>query len=105
MLNVRSRRVCSLLAKHHSRRLKSTKPVVESEVSVELPGCPDPLRLSFGKLARFADGSCVASQGGTSVLVTAVSPSSGSSGGGADGDEQTVAASFVPLTVDYRYSS
>ena len=28
----------------------------------------------------------------------------GSSGGGADGDEQTVAASFVPLTVDYRYS-
>ena len=60
-----------------SRRLKSTKPVVESEVSVELPGCPDPLRLSFGKLARFADGSCVASQGGTSVLVTAVSPSSG----------------------------
>ena len=105
MLNVRSRRVCSLLAKHHSRRLKSTKPVVESEVSVELPGCPDPLRLSFGKLARFADGSCVASQGGTSVLVTAVSPSSGSSGGGADGDEQTVAASFVPLTVDYRQKS
>ena len=31
-----------------------------------------PLKLSFGKLARFADGSCVASLGSTSVLVTAV---------------------------------
>ncbi len=34
-----------------------------------------PLKLEFGKLARFADGSCVASMGSTSVLVTAVSRS------------------------------
>ena len=32
--------------------------------------------MSFGKLARFADGACVASIGSTSVLVTAVSRSS-----------------------------
>ena len=51
-----------------------------------------PLVLSFGKLARFADGSCVGSSGSTSVLVTAVSPQTSSS----------TAQGFVPLTVDYR---
>jgi len=81
------------------KRWKSTRPVVDSEVSIDLGewGCPDPLRLSFGKLARMADGSCVASQGGTSVLVTAVSPS--------DGEQANEASSFVPLTVDYRQKS
>ena len=33
-----------------------------------------PLVLSFGKLARFADGSCVGSIGSTSALVTTVCP-------------------------------
>ena len=50
-----------------------------------------PLKLSFGQLARMADGSCVGSSGSTSVLVTTVgSDKPGSSQG------------FVPLTVDYR---
>ena len=77
-----------------SVRKKSTKPVVESEVIVDLQswGCTDPVKLSFGKLARFADGSCVASQGDTSVLVTAVSPEVATES----------VSSFVPLTVDYR---
>jgi polyribonucleotide nucleotidyltransferase len=48
--------------------------------------------LSFGKLARFADGSCVATCGSTSVLVTTVCPIQSSSN----------AQGFVPLTVDYR---
>ena len=49
------------------------------------------MKLSFGQLARFADGSCVGSNGSTSVLVTAVEkPSAGTAQG------------FVPLTVDYR---
>ena len=51
-----------------------------------------PLILSFGKLARFADGSCVGSIGSTSALVTAVCPQNSSSS----------AQGFVPLTVDYR---
>ena len=77
-----------------SVRKKSTKPVVESEVIVDLQrwGCTDPVKFSFGKLARFADGSCVASQGDTSVLVTAVSPEVATES----------VSSFVPLTVDYR---
>ena len=50
-----------------------------------------PLKLSFGQLARFADGSCVGSNGSTSVLVTAVEKSSAGTAQG-----------FVPLTVDYR---
>ncbi len=53
-----------------------------------------PLKLSFGKLARFADGSCVGSSGATSVLVTTVSPQSSNSAQG-----------FLPLTVDYRQKS
>ena len=49
------------------------------------------MKLSFGQLARMADGSCVGSSGSTSVLVTTVgSDKPGSSQG------------FVPLTVDYR---
>ena len=33
-----------------------------------------PLRLGFGKLAKMADGACVASMGSTSVLTTSVCP-------------------------------
>lgn len=61
----------------------------------------DPLLLSFGKLARFADGSCVASIGGTSVLVTAVSKKINVNNDG-DNIKLVAPASFVPLTVDYR---
>ncbi len=57
--------------------------------------CSPPLRLSFGKLAKFADGNAVAAIGDTSVLTTAVSKNKPGSGG----------ASFVPLTVDYRQKS
>ena len=49
------------------------------------------MRLSSGKLARMADGSCVAQAGGTSVLATAVCKKKASAG-----------SSFMPLTVDYR---
>ena len=49
------------------------------------------VRLSTGKLARMADGSCMGKSGDTSVIVTAVSRQEASS-----------SASFMPLTVDYR---
>ena len=61
-----------------------------------------PLQLSFGKLARFADGSCVSSIGGTSVLVTAVSKKSNSYHDSASSTQAIAPAAFVPLTVDYR---
>ena len=74
------------------------KPEVKSKLAVPLPGHHDtPLRLEFGKLARFADGSCVAAQGNTAVLVTAVCPQQV-----ADSGPAAATASFVPLTVDYR---
>ena len=94
MLNVRSLVCRWARPRRQSVRKKSTKPVVESEVIVDLQrwGCTDPVKFSFGKLARFADGSCVASQGDTSVLVTAVSPEVATES----------VSSFVPLIVDYR---
>ncbi|XP_013792570.1 polyribonucleotide nucleotidyltransferase 1, mitochondrial-like, partial [Limulus polyphemus] len=49
-----------------------------------------PLKISTGKLARFADGCSVAQLGDTSVMVTAVSKTRQSS------------SSFLPLVVDYR---
>ncbi|XP_037500469.1 polyribonucleotide nucleotidyltransferase 1, mitochondrial [Rhipicephalus sanguineus] len=49
------------------------------------------LKLSSGKLAKFADGSAVAQIGDTSVMVTVVSKRKPSS-----------SASFLPLVVDYR---
>ncbi|CAG2240687.1 PNPT1 [Mytilus edulis] len=49
-----------------------------------------PIEISTGQFARFADGSAVAKQGDTSVLVTAVCKTKSSP------------ASFLPLTVDYR---
>ncbi len=49
------------------------------------------LEVQTGKYARFADGSAVASFGDTAVLVTAVSKA-----------KSVPAASFLPLTVDYR---
>ncbi|XP_065563660.1 polyribonucleotide nucleotidyltransferase 1, mitochondrial-like isoform X2 [Artemia franciscana] len=48
------------------------------------------VRLSTGKLARFADGAAVASLGETSVMVTAVSKA------------KSTNTSFLPLVVDYR---
>lgn len=49
------------------------------------------MSLSSGKLARMADGSCIGQSGGTSVMVTAVCKK-----------KAAPAASFMPLTVDYR---
>lgn len=48
------------------------------------------LKLSTGRIARFADGACVASLGNTSVLSTVVSKAKQSG------------SSFLPLVVDYR---
>ena len=61
-----------------------------------------PLQLDFGKLARFADGSCVASIGATSVLVTAVSKKSSNLQDSTNSVQNIPPAAFVPLTVDYR---
>ena len=54
------------------------------------------MRLGFGKLAKMADGACVASMGSTSVLTTSVCPQPESE------SSSTAMPSFVPLTVDYR---
>ncbi|XP_033127815.1 polyribonucleotide nucleotidyltransferase 1, mitochondrial-like [Anneissia japonica] len=48
------------------------------------------IKISSGRLARFADGSAVVRIGDTSVLVTAVSKT------------KPMQSGFVPLTVDYR---
>ncbi|XP_077991043.1 polyribonucleotide nucleotidyltransferase 1, mitochondrial-like [Glandiceps talaboti] len=75
------------------RRNKHINPWknAESAGNVEIAIGTRPLRISTGKLARFADGCAVAQIGDTSVMVTAVSKSKPSS-----------SASFLPLTVDYR---
>ena len=78
----------------------STSNKISKDLIIPLDG-NDPLLLSFGKLARFADGSCVASIGGTSVLVTAVSKKVNVNNDG-DNIKLVAPASFVPLTVDYR---
>lgn len=65
----------------------------QSQITVNFHSERDPLKLGFGQLARFADGSCVGQSGQTSVLVTAVSRSS---------DNSSAGSTFVPLTVDYR---
>ncbi len=62
-----------------------------------LPPSPR-LRLSSGKLAKFADGSAVATMGQTSVLATSVCKEKPSFSNGSPPPP----ASFVPLTVDYR---
>ncbi|KAG8197081.1 hypothetical protein JTE90_004347 [Oedothorax gibbosus] len=62
-------------------------------IDVEVPLSRQPLKFSFGKLARFTDGCCVARLGDTEVMVTAVSK------------QKAVVASFVPLLVDYRQKS
>lgn len=48
------------------------------------------LKLSSGRFARFADGSCVATLGNSSVLATVVSRAKQNN------------VSFLPLVVDYR---
>ena len=78
-----------------NRRLPPTELIVPLDNT-------SPLHFSFGKLARFADGSCVASIGGTSVLVTAVSKKTNTSSDNVTTSQSVVPAAFVPLTVDYR---
>ncbi|XP_038065910.1 polyribonucleotide nucleotidyltransferase 1, mitochondrial-like [Patiria miniata] len=74
------------------RRWRHMKPVtgVDDTDSVEANVGDKILRLSTGKLARFADGCAVAQLGDTSVLVTAV------------GRKTPTSTNFLPLTVDYR---
>ena len=91
---VRHKSRCQSVIRVHNvldRRKLSSVPTPTSEIVVEFPKRA-PLILSFGKLARFADGSCVGSIGSTSALVTTVCPQNSSSS----------AQGFVPLTVDYR---
>jgi len=71
----------------------------QKEVTVEVPG-GQPIRISTGKLARFADGSAVANIGQTSVLATVVCKSPTVTPGTTLAPSAT--PSFVPLTVDYR---
>ena len=52
------------------------------------------MKLSSGKLARLADGTAIASQGDTSVIVTVVSKS-----------KQMPSSGVLPLTVNYRQKS
>lgn len=52
------------------------------------------MRISSGKLAKFADGTAVGTLGDTSVMVTAVSKT-----------KANPSANFLPLTVDYRQKS
>ena len=51
-------------------------------------------------MAKFADGKAVATLGDTSVLTTAVCKNRSATGSGTT----TSVSSFVPLTVDYRYT-
>ena len=76
----------------YSKQVKTTKLRYMFCIHQNEYICRPPLKLSFGQLARFADGSCVGTSGSSSVLVTAVSPQTSSS----------TAQGFVPLTVDYR---
>ena len=87
--------VCGVIKrKFHSSKISECRNL-SSDLNIPLND-RSPLNLSFGKLARFADGSCVASIGGTSVLVTAVSKKVASD------TSNAAPASFLPLTVDYR---
>ncbi|KAI1295584.1 Polyribonucleotide nucleotidyltransferase 1, mitochondrial [Halotydeus destructor] len=79
------RSLLTVIRKCSSSRLKS-EGVVEIQLSNNRI-----IELSSGKLARFADGSCIGKSGDTSAMVTAVSRKTSVKG-----------ASFVPLTVDYR---
>ncbi|KAJ2938502.1 hypothetical protein O0L34_g12997 [Tuta absoluta] len=67
----------------------STQPQV-AETEVVFTNGSTPLSLSTGRYARFADGTCVATLGNTSVLSTVVSKAKQSP------------SSFLPLVVDYR---
>ncbi|XP_067130183.1 polyribonucleotide nucleotidyltransferase 1, mitochondrial isoform X2 [Centruroides vittatus] len=85
-------RKCNFFLFKHFRRFKSDVPFTKispGEVNVEFSS-GIPLRISTGKLARFSDGCAVAQVGDTSVMVTAVSKT------------KSTAATFLPLTVDYR---
>ncbi|XP_026332873.1 polyribonucleotide nucleotidyltransferase 1, mitochondrial [Hyposmocoma kahamanoa] len=70
-------------------RLFSTQHNV-AELEVPFSNGLTSLKLSSGRFARFADGSCVATLGNSSVLATVVSRAKQNS------------ASFLPLVVDYR---
>ena len=90
-----------LIKKRNFCSSKRNNKDTSNTIVVPLDNRP-PLQLNFGKLARFADGSCVASIGATSVLVTAVSKKSSSYQDSTCPFQSLPPATFVPLTVDYR---
>ena len=75
-----------------------TRSRAHSSASVSVPppspSPSPPLRLETGRLARLAEGSCVASSGGTAVLATVCRQAAQQQ----QGQRQT----FLPLTVDFR---
>ncbi|GIY42052.1 polyribonucleotide nucleotidyltransferase 1, mitochondrial [Caerostris darwini] len=83
-------RKCVHFPKQFYYRKYHCKKLLNDNKYIDVPLNRQPLRFSFGLLAKFADGSCTANLGDTSVLVTAVSKAKNS------------VASFVPLLVDYR---
>ncbi|GIY37667.1 polyribonucleotide nucleotidyltransferase 1, mitochondrial [Caerostris extrusa] len=83
-------RKCAHFPKQFYYRKYHCKKLLNDNKYINVPLNRQPLKFSFGLLAKFADGSCTANLGDTSVLVTAVSKAKNS------------VASFVPLLVDYR---
>ncbi|XP_049526527.1 polyribonucleotide nucleotidyltransferase 1, mitochondrial-like [Dermacentor silvarum] len=84
------RRPCVLYRLSNARHAHGASTLGEHHTEVLLSN-DQTLKLSAGRLAKFADGSAVAQIGDTSVMVTVVSKHKPSS-----------SASFLPLVVDYR---
>ncbi|XP_065298289.1 polyribonucleotide nucleotidyltransferase 1, mitochondrial [Dermacentor albipictus] len=84
------RRPCVLYRLSNVRHAHGAPTLGEHHTEVLLSN-DQTLKLSAGRLAKFADGSAVAQIGDTSVMVTVVSKHKPSS-----------SASFLPLVVDYR---
>ncbi|XP_075555303.1 polyribonucleotide nucleotidyltransferase 1 [Dermacentor variabilis] len=84
------RRPCVLYRLSNARHAHGAPTLGEHHTEVLLSN-DQTLKLSAGRLAKFADGSAVAQIGDTSVMVTVVSKHKPSS-----------SASFLPLVVDYR---
>ncbi|KAH9374870.1 hypothetical protein HPB48_022670 [Haemaphysalis longicornis] len=84
------RRHCGLGRAGIVRHAHGAPALGEHETQVQLSN-DQTLRLSSGRLAKFADGAAVAQIGDTSVMVTVVSK-----------HKPSASASFLPLVVDYR---
>lgn len=86
------RKLVLLRLKHKEKLCRRFYSSQDKNGEIEIPfsNGSNNLKISSGRFARFADGSCVASLGNTSVLSTVVSSAKQSS------------SSFLPLVVDYR---